>query len=296
MLWALFIAFLAPAFWAMSNVIDSHVSNNLVKRPDTLVFFYSATNFVIIPFLLMLGTPAFLPLHLIPYVFLGCLIEIVYQLPYFMALKRLETSISTALFSLGKVVTPIFAYFMVNETLNLPQYVGFIIIIVFNILLSIDPKEKFKLNTGFYLMLFVAIITTIQLVIYKRILMELDWISTLFYNVFFTMGIASLFLFRKACRQDIVYQLPRVLKKWKLFIANETVGQIAQVTEMYGISLLPIVTFTGISDTQPLFVLLYGFLLYHIFKIKPKEQLNTQSILKKTICFVFIVIGIILVI
>ena len=296
MSWALLIAFLAPAFWAMSNVIDAHVSNNLVKRPDTLVFFYSMTNFLVIPFLLLLGTPAALPIALIPYIFMGCLIEIVYQLPYFMALKRLETSISTALFSLGKIVTPLFAYIMVDETLSLPQYIGFVIIIVFNIILSFDPKEKFKLNTGFYLMLFVAIITTIQLVIYKRILMELDWISTLFYNVFFTMGIASFFLFRKACRQDVIYQAPRLLKRWKLFIANEAVGQMAQVAEIYAISLLPIVTFTGISDTQPLFVLLYGFLLYHLFKIQPQEKLSTQSILKKTICFIFIIGGIILVI
>ena len=51
------------------------------------------------------------------------LIDTFYQIPYYYAVKHVDTSIMAALFSIGKIIVPILAYFVVGEHLTSSQYV-----------------------------------------------------------------------------------------------------------------------------------------------------------------------------
>ena len=62
-----------------------------------------------------------------------------------------------ALFSLGKIAVPFFAFFLVHERISDIQYLGFFIIIFSSLALTLNIR-RLHLNTSFFLMLFVSII------------------------------------------------------------------------------------------------------------------------------------------
>lgn len=61
------------------------------------------------------------------------------------------------------------------------------------------------------------------------------------------------------------------------------------------LSQLPVLTIKSINSSQSIFTLLLGFALYKLFGDRFKENLNQKEVLKKLISFVFIMIGIYLV-
>ena len=95
----------------------------------------------------MFGTPTLPSLTVI---FIVGAIDVFYQIPYYIALRKVDTLITVALFSLGKVSVPILAYFIVGEKLSIMQYVGFGIILLSSFLLNFNRKQL-KLNIAFFL-------------------------------------------------------------------------------------------------------------------------------------------------
>ena len=124
-----FISFLAPFFYASSVVIESFLSLAVFKRPLVMLFFVSLTNALFTPFVLFLGFPTIPSLQSWGIYLLIAIIDIGYLYPYYMALKKTDTSIVSSLFSLGKIFVPVLAFILLKDTLTLPQYIGFFIII-----------------------------------------------------------------------------------------------------------------------------------------------------------------------
>ena len=103
-------------------MIDSHVSNNIFQKVETIVVYNSLTNFIAIPILLIIGNIEPLSWALLLLILLVSLIDTFYQIPYYYAVKHVDTSIMAALFSIGKIIVPILAYFVVGEHLTYSQY------------------------------------------------------------------------------------------------------------------------------------------------------------------------------
>lgn len=290
------MAFLSPASHAVSNIIDSHFSNSLFKKVPTLVFYGCITNFIALPVLFFFGWPQAVPLHLIPLIFLSATLGFVYLFPYYMALKKVDTSIVAALFSLGKIILPVLAFFIVGEKLSNLQYFGFSIIILFNLILNIDNPRKIKINSGFWLMLLCSILVTVDAVICKKILMELDWVSTVFYiTIIVNSFILSMLLVPKL-RKDIVKHFGAYRKNFKLFILLEISDRFGSIPAVFALSILPVLVAESIFSVQPIFVLLFGVILYKIFGDKFKEDVSKNHVIKKIICFAFIILGVAMVI
>lgn len=49
-------------------------------------------------------------------------LEILYRLTYYIALKRMDTSVICVLFSLSKILLPVLAWLMLDEHLHTRQY------------------------------------------------------------------------------------------------------------------------------------------------------------------------------
>jgi drug/metabolite transporter (DMT)-like permease len=79
-----------------------------------------------------------------------------------------------------------------------------------------------------------------------------------------------------------------------LLMLMEVVDRAAVLTGIFALSLLPVMVRAGISSTTPIFVLLYSVILYKIFGSRFKENLNKKEMIKKLICFFFIIIGVVL--
>ena len=223
------------------------------------------------------------------------MIDVFYQIPYYEALRRGDTSVVVAWFSLGYVLVPVLAYLMVDEKLSFVQYAGFGIIIAASVVLNIENPRKIKINKAFYLMLLSSLLLSLQAVLYKYALEKIDWISAVFYSALFSTLTVFGFLMPRIVRLNIKANFPRYKTKFYVFGLNEFVNQVGTVASIFAMSLLPVVAVESINSTQPLFVLGIGAALYALFGNRFKEDVSTVHLLRKSICFVFITAGVFMV-
>ena len=285
------IAFLTPILHALSCIVDAHFSNNIFKKVPSLVFYATISNIIIIPFLFFFGTPIIPPLEILAILFIIALIEVCYQIPYYHALRNIDTSIVVALFSLGKITIPVLAYFIVNEKLNFTHYCGFGIILLSTFLLNFDIK-KLKINIAFFLMLFVSLLLSLSSVLSKYSLQSVDFVTVLFWGSIFATSICLSLLLLPQYRTDIVSSFPQYKKRIKLFLSNEILNQGGTLAGTIALAHLPVLAVKSIGSSQSIFTLLLGFVLYKIFGKSFKENLTHQEVIKKLISFTAIIIGI----
>lgn len=288
------VAFFAPILHSLSCIIDAHFSNSIFNKTTSLIFYATITNIIIIPFLFLFGTPTLPSWPSLTVIFIVAAIDVFYQIPYYIALRKVDTSITVALFSLGKVSVPILAYFIVGEKLSPIQYTGFGIILLSSFLLNFDRKQL-KLNIAFFLMLIVSLALSLASVLEKYCLEKVDFITLVFWMALLTTLISFSFLLIKSIRTDVANTFPKYKKKFNLFIANEVLSQGGSLAMIIALSQLPVLTIKSINSSQSIFTLLLGFALYKLFGDKFKENLKQKEVLKKLISFVFIMIGIYLV-
>lgn len=276
---------------SLSCIIDAHFSNSIFNKTTSLIFYATITNIIIIPFLFLFGTPTLPSWSSLTVIFIVGAIDVFYQIPYYIALRKVDTSITVALFSLGKVSVPILAYFIVGEKLSIMQYVGFGIILLSSFLLNFNRKQL-KLNIAFFLMLIVSLALSLASVLEKYSLKEIDFVTLIFWMVLFSTSISFSFLFIKNIRQDIIDTFPKYKKAISLFLSNEVLSQGGSLAMIIALSQLPVLTIKSINSSQSIFTLLFGFVLYKIFGDRFKENLTRDKVIKKLISFIFIMIGI----
>ena len=285
------LAFLTPLLHALSCIVDAHFSNNIFKKVPSLVFYATISNIIIIPFLFFFGTPTIPSLEILAILFIIALIEVCYQIPYYHALRNIDTSIVVALFSLGKISVPVLAYFIVNEKLTLTQYFGFGIILLSTFWLNFDIK-KLKINIAFFLMLVVSLLLSLSSVLSKYSLQSFDFVTVLFWGSIFATSISLSLLLLPQYRTDIVSSFPQYKKRIKLFLSNELLNQGGTLAGTIALAHLPVLAVKSIGSSQSIFTLLLGFVLYKIFGKSFKENLTRQEVIKKLISFTAIIIGI----
>lgn len=285
------IAFLTPFLHALSCILDAHFSNNIFKKIPSLVFYATISNIVIIPFLFFFGMPVVPSLDILAVLFIIALIEVCYQIPYYHALRNIDTSIVVALFALGEITLPILAYFIVGEKLHLAQYIGFGIILLSTFGLNFDSK-KFKLNIAFVLMLLVSVLLSLSAVLSKYSLQSADFVTVVFWIALFATLISLFLLIVPQYRKDIVSTFPKYKKKIKLFLYNEILSQGGAFAMTFALAHLPVLIIKSINSSQSIFTLLWVFALYKIIGNHFKENLTRHDVVKKLISFTFIIIGI----
>lgn len=291
------IAFLSPFFHAFANLIECNLSNRIFKHQMTMIFYISMMNAVYLPLLLFFGMPSIPTMpSMICFVLLG-VIDVLYLYPYYTALKVIDTSIVGALFSLGQITIPIMTYLVLGEELGWMQYMGFLLIILSSIALSITNLKLPKLNRAFYYMLVVSLLRAGYVVLQKYALVtDGSWINVTIYPNLISGFLPLFFLFNANWRRDIAKSFKPYLQKFKFFAVNEFFCFLGLATSVYALSGISAVTSASIGATAPMFMLLFGFILCKKFACKLDENLTGQEMTKKMICFSIIVIGVFLVV
>lgn len=293
-MFAVLIAFLCPILHAASNIMDAHLASNVFTKLPILIFYNCLTSFFAALMVLFFGMPHWVGWSLIPLLLIVGMIEVFYQLPYYKALCLGDTSVVSAWFSLGYVLVPVLAYLVVDEKLNFIQYFGFGILIVSNIVLSIDNPHQIKFNKSFFLMLVSSSVLAVEYVLFKYAL-ESDWISAVFYTAVFSSLTSFVFMVRRRDRDDIMGSFKVYQSQFKIFGLNEFVSQVGNIASIFALSALPVVVVESINASQPLFVLLFGVILYSLFGSRFHENVSKIHVLRKSMCFAFIVLGVYLV-
>lgn len=212
MYWIL-IAFISPILHGFANILDNYLANKLFKKLSTLIFYSSILNVVFLPFVFLIQIPDLPPAHLLPFFLLIGLIEVFYLFPYYKALQSEDTSVITALFSLGRIFVPILAFIFVREVLHFTQYLGFLIIVISSAAVTFKGQIKFRLNKSFLYMLLCSLLLSIEAVIYKYLFENVSWSTGFVWPVVISFVIGMCFLFVTKLREDIVINRKNFLKK-----------------------------------------------------------------------------------
>jgi drug/metabolite transporter (DMT)-like permease len=286
------VAFISPMAHAVSNIFDAYVSGSVFKRIPTTIFYVNLTNILGIICLPLFGSIHSLSPAAWLFVLLLSIINVGYQFPYFAALNKTDTSVVAALFQLEKVFIPLWAFLIVGEVLHPVQYAGFGIIILFSLLLNINPKANIKINTGFWLMCLTAIILSFDGAFYKALLGHTDWVSAAFWVAVISFVVQFMMVFYRPVRTDIVKNFGKYRKKFGMFLFLEFFDQIGSFSPIFALSLIPVLVDSGIQSVQPIFVALYGVILARFFGKRFHEDISRGAMIKKIVCFVMIGIGV----
>ena len=291
------IAVFCPLFNALVVMLESLLSNKTFKHQTTMIFYVSLMDVLFIPLIFIFGLPSIPSTECLwIYVVLG-LFDLVYLYPYYTAMKVIDTSIVAALFSLGQVIVPILSYLLLDEILNLHQYIGFAIIIMASVALSIKGYKIPKLSRAFWYMVMSALAISCRIVLAKGVInADGNWINTIVYPCLVTGILPFIFLTMKKSRKDILRNFPPYLEKFKIFALIELLAFLASVSSIYGLSALSPVVSTAINSLEPIFLLSFCCLLSCCFACKFKEKITPNIIMKKMFCFVLIIFGVILVV
>ena len=293
----LLIAFLSPFFEALSDVIESLLSNKTFKHQTTMIFYVSMMNFVFLPLIFLLGTPSVPVKESLWFYLILAIIDVTYLYPFYSAMKVIDTSIVSALFALGEVIVPILSYFILDDVLTLHQYIGFAIIVMASIALSMKSTKIPKLNRAFYYMLFASFLLSLRVVIVKCTMnIEGNWVNLIVYPDIISGLLPFGLLFIEKYRKDIAKNFPPYLKKFKIFALDEFICFLGLVCSTYALDHLSPVVSSGINSMRPIFLLLIGAFLLCVCNITLKEKITPRILVKKVFFFILMILGVILVV
>lgn len=287
----IFLAFLAPIFFSISILIDSHLVNNIFKNKFTLLALSGILNLVFLPIILLIWTPNYFDINLLWAFLLIAFLEVFYLLPYFKALENDDSSSIAAFFTLWRIIIPILSYFIAKETLNPQQYIWFFIIIFSTFWLSLSKSNwKIKLNKSILYMILSALLVSLSAVIWKYIFNSIDFITWFFWVSLFTFFINISFFLSKKVRIDAKKNFNLFLWNFKLFFLNETVIFIWMLITNYAISLWSVSIVKAISSVSAFYILFFTVIFTRFAPHLFKENITIESIYKKSFWFLFIVI------
>jgi drug/metabolite transporter (DMT)-like permease len=295
MFW-IFIAFIGPIFHGFANVLDNYLANKLFKNVWTLAFYATLFNILFLPLVLIIEIPGIPTLSIIPFLLIVGVIDILYLFPYYKALQNDDTSIISALFSLGKIFVPFFAFLLVGEKLQLTQYLGFLIIILGSVSLTLNNHRILRLSKSFFYMLFCSILLALEAVVYKYIFEHVGWSTGFVWATPVSTVLALGFLFIPRIRQDIIRHAKDIKRNIPIFVSMEFLTFGGTVAATYAISLVPVTLKESISAFEPFFPLFYALVLGRFFPHLFREHIDRRSVIKKLLIFGIMIIGIILVV
>lgn len=276
----LFVAFLAPFFWALVNIIDVYFVSSVYEDEWDGIFINSI--FQALPWLLpILGIVSFnypgVTTSGIAFLAGSCLV-----LSYFFYFRTLFISndvvVVQALWNLSVPLVPFLAWFLVDEKLTFVHYAGIFLAFIGTMLFSFhkETKEKqfarvFKVMIG--AIVFFSLSMVLQTEVYQSI--ENDfWTGFLLFSAGAAVtGILLIFIDSKPLKNRTVHIFQMSRSFFLIFVLAETLNLLGVLASQRAIDLSPAVSFVAvIGSLTPVFVLLLSLLLIPVFLVLSKDQ------------------------
>lgn len=295
-MWLLF-AFLAPAFYAIAEIFDNFLVNKEFRHPMTVVFYSFLFNLIFVPLLFIFQHPAFPPLHTLPIFLLLALVNVGYLYPYYRGLKSDDTSVVISFFAIGRIFVPVFAFLIVGEVLAFQQYAGIALIILSVAALATHhSKQRFKFSKALWFIALAALLLAVEGVLLKLLFDQGINVSTAVGGESILSTLLAMFILCSGqVRKDVRAVWPLFVKLSPLFLLEETLTFLGQVSESTAISLTSVSVVKGITMASPFFLVAYAWAGHKMFPNLFKEDLHRKKIVRKLLLFVVLIIGIILV-
>lgn len=260
-----YIALLAPALFALINIIDDNLLRSVYRTP----FFGAIISgfFALLPLVAVLFVPITIPsLPIIVIAMLSGVLTVSYYVLYFKGLSVEAPSVVISIFSLAPAFLPFIAYFLLGERLTSNQYLGFAFLLFASIGISAVDIKKFKFSPALYPIAFASFLYAVISILQKYVYNTVDfWSGYIFFVIGMGLGALLLSLVFKEGR-NFYKEFRKVFKKWILvFFLVELLGIAAEFSYNYALSLGPVSLVKVIEGIQPIYVLLFAILFFPIF-------------------------------
>ncbi len=295
MSWIAYV-FIGALSFSGANIIDSHLTGRIMKRPLALAFYSFWFYALLLPLVALFRRPEFPPVAALPYFFLIGVCEVAYLYPYYKALQSDDTANVISLFSIGRIFVPLLAFLIVSEVIRPIQYVGFFLVMAASFLLTIGShRGSFRLNRSLWFMVAASLIVSLEIVIYKYLLATVSWSTGTVWGGLAGAAVSLLLLAIPAARKDIVSEAGTFFRKSGIFIAEAffTLGGLASY--LFAAVDTPISVVTGIAAAQPFLILVIALIFSPFFPKFFKEKVDLRSLVKKFGLFALTAIGIYLI-
>lgn len=294
----LFFALLSPAIFAINVLIDKYILEKEIKDYQSMPIYSSIMAFVFGVLLWFITGFPIISFQDTILVLLTGMLTLWGAAFYFKALADHESSKIMILFQTQPIITLILSYLFLNDTISPSQLLGFFIILVATIGVSLEKnKTKFKISSVFILILFANFFWAIASVVFKFVVNQSSFIKLVSYESL-GMALGGLVLysffpsFKKAFKKT-----QKSLRKIILavILTNEGLYSVGRFIAYLAISLGPVALVNVVGGTQVFYGILFGLILTQIAPKIFQENITKVDLTKKIILAILVFIGLYLV-
>lgn len=292
------IALAAPALYAFANHTDKYLISKYFKNSGVgaLIIFSAIFSVFVLPIfyilnpdVLSIGLPSALVLTV------NGSLTVISIVLYFHALQRDEASVVVPFYQTIPIFGFILGYLILGETLNTPQIIGSLLIILGAFILALKLEEgaiRFRWAVVL-LMLGASLLYAINGVIFKLLALDGGFLISAFWTFAGKVVLGVLFLlFISSYRRQFIEVLKQnSVRVLGLNSLNEIATITADTATFYASLLAPVALVLTVNGFQPFFVLLYGVLLTMIFPQIVTESLRKADLVQKTLAIGLIIAG-----
>ncbi len=295
------VAFCAPVLWALVNIADQYLiakySNREKERSSGgLVLFSSFIGLFIALLIALFSKGLFsVPIFDILLLLVTGVLTIIWIILYLYALEIEEVSNVVPWFLTIPIFGYIFGYIFLGETLTQNQLLGFFIMLIGLIVLSIDfssEKKKMKRKPAFY-MIIACLLVSISGVIFKHVTIEGNfWLSSFWEYVGLGFSGFVIYLFIPKYRKEFMHMNREGGRK--IFLVN-VVSEFATIfgnmLTNFALLLAPVTMVYLVGSFQPAIVLFFTLISTKFFPHIVKENLTRTILIPKIIAIVIMTLG-----
>lgn len=293
----IFLAFIPPLLWGISNFIDKYLLSEYFKNKGvgTLLIFSSLIGTVLLPIIFLIDQDVInIPLRDGALIIANGIMFVFAYFPYFKALEKGEASTVASLFQL----MPVFGYFLgllvLGEQLAVVQLLACVLIILGGLILTLDinkkiPRVRMKI---FLLMSLSSLMLAMSSVIFKFIAIEHNFLTTTFWEYVGLTIAAGMFLSIKTYRKEFFEVINQNKARFiSLNFLNEFINIFGRILATFIAMSAPVVIIMVFNSFMPLYLFLIGIAITLFFPKLGRESLLKKHLFQKIISISIMLIG-----
>ena len=290
MIYFIFVALLTPFFDALGNIVDGRLSRAMNLHSN--IFYRWVISLLVVPLVLVFWLPSFPTAWAWPVILLWGFVHVLYLYPYTLALQSIDTSIVTALFSLGKSMIPVLAFCMVGEKLTPEVYVGFLMIMSASVFLSlVEVEGAFRINKAFFYMLACSFILAFNAVAEKFILnTQTDWITLFFWSQVVSIVVTGMLLVFPKYRKDVRVGYADFRDNLLSLVLQSALELAGAAAFIFAIYISPVTFVSWVEALQPLMVLGFSYCIHQVYPAFVFEAFHKEKIRQKLFWFLCLLV------
>jgi drug/metabolite transporter (DMT)-like permease len=294
----LFPALLAPAVLTITIFTDKYIVGKAVKDYRGVVLLQAVMGFIVgTLFWVVTGFPILSPTDAFIVLSTG-VINTFAAAVYFKVLKEEDASYVIFMFQLIPIFVIILSFIFLEETVSARQLLGFVIILLSSLLMSVEDWKKIShVPKSFWLLVLMDLLFALAAVLIKFAINATSFSQILSYESW-GIGIGGIILYvlfpfiRKAFNEIITTVGKRILG---IMFLNEGIYVLSKSLAYFAYSIGPVALVSVLGSTQVFFGILFGWFLTLLLPQIFNEKINREILLRKVVLAVVLVFGIILI-